>query len=218
MNLRHVIVATIVAFSGIFATAGISYAQEAAATTALNVRSGPGTNYRVVGTLQTNQVVRVLECNPSNTWCRVQDRTLQGWASQRYLRPITGGGSNRPRPPVSGDPDVGISINTPNFSFSIGTGDRPGVRPRPPRPSGQVCFYEEFNYNGRSFCVRDGQSARTMERFWDDRIRSARVEGNASATVCTRTNYNGRCAVIDRSVRNLGALSDDISSYYVGGR
>jgi uncharacterized protein YraI len=214
MNMRKFITAAAFALATLFAGAGAAFAYDAAATTTLNVRSGPGTSYRVVGALERNQIVQVIECNTSNTWCRIQDRTLQGWASARYLQPISGGGIAPPRPtPPSSQPDVGFSIDTPGFSISIGT---PGATR--PGPSGQICFFEEFDYRGRSMCENDGRSARYIDRFWDNRIRSARVEGNVEATVCTDSNFNGRCAVIDRSVRNLGMLSDDISSYWVSRR
>ncbi|WP_196257901.1 SH3 domain-containing protein [Pelagibacterium limicola] len=209
MNMRKLATAAIVALATLLGGAGTAFAYDAAATTTLNVRSGPGTNFRVVGVLDRNQIVQVIECNASNTWCRVQDRTLQGWASARYLQPVAGGTPPRPQPAPT-RPDVGISITTPGFSIGIGTG-RPGVTP----PAGQICFFEEFDYRGRSLCVNEGASARFIERFWDNRIRSARVEGNVEATVCTQSNFAGRCAVIDRSVRNLGMLSDDISSYWV---
>lgn len=210
MIMRKTAIAAMLALATLLAGVGAAFAYDAAATTTLNVRSGPGTNYRVVGVLDRNQIVQVVECNSSNTWCRIQDRTISGWASARYLQRVPGGSTpSRPTPP-SNQPDVGISINTPNFSFEIGTGNRPGVQ-----PAGQICFYEEFDYRGRSICVRDGRSVRYIERFWDNRIRSARVEGNIEATVCTDANFRGRCAVIDRSVRNLGMLSDDISSYWV---
>lgn len=216
MNMRKFATAAAIAMATFLASVGGAFAYDAAATTTLNVRSGPGTNFRVVGALSRNQIVQVLECNTANTWCRIQDRTLQGWASARYLQPVAGG-TTPPRPgpapvPTPGQP--GFSINTPGFSISIGT---PGATPPPPPPGprGEVCFFEEFDYRGRSFCVGEGNSTRFIERFWDNRIRSARVEGNVEATVCTDSNFAGRCAVIDRSVRNLGMLSDDISSYWV---
>lgn len=215
MNMRKFATTAAIALASLFAGVGGAFAYDAAATTTLNVRSGPGTNYGVVGALNRNQIVQVLECNASNTWCRIQDRTLQGWASARYLQRIAGG-STPPRPtpvppPAPGQP--GFSINTPGFSISIGT---PGATPpRPPVSRGQICFFEDFDYRGRSFCVGEGNSARFIERFWDNRIRSARVEGTVQATVCTDASFGGRCAVIDRSVRNLGMLSDDISSYWI---
>lgn len=213
MSIRKLAIGAILALATFITGAGAAFAYDAAATTALNVRSGPGTSYRVVGVLQQNQIVQVLECNAANTWCRIQDRTLQGWASARYLRQVSGTVPPRPTPqPDPNRPNVGISINTPGFSFEIGTGNRPGVTPA----SGRICFFEEFDYRGRNFCVADGDSTRSMERFWDNRIRSARVEGDIEATVCTNSNFSGRCAVISRSIRNLGMLSDDISSYWVG--
>lgn len=211
MNILKVAAAALIAVIGLLGTVSSAFAYDATATTTLNVRTGPGTNYRVIGALSPNQIVNVVECNAANTWCRVQDRTLSGWASARYLRPIETGPS-RPQPaPGQTQPNVGVSVNTPNFSFSFGTG-------APSSRSGQVCFFEDFDYRGRSFCVADGDNTRYVGNFWNDRIRSARVEGNISATVCTGTNYSGRCGVIDRSVRNLGMLSDNISSYYVGRR
>ena len=47
-------------------TAG-AFAWEAYATSPLNVRSGPGTNYSVIASLQRNQVVDVQHCRSG--WC-----------------------------------------------------------------------------------------------------------------------------------------------------
>lgn len=212
MNIRNLIASVAIAMAGILGVATAASAYDAAATTTLNVRSGPGTNFNVIGALQRNQVVNIVECNSANTWCRIRDRNIDGWASNRYLQPIAGT-SQRPRPVRPGQPGVGITIGDGNFSFSIGTGtSRPGVRPG---RRGQVCFYEEYNFNGRSFCARDGQSARTLERFWDNRIRSIRVSGNSAVTVCSSRNLSGRCAVVDRSMRNIGFLANNVSSYRV---
>lgn len=211
MNFAKIASAAIIAVTGVFASVSGAFAYDAAATSALNVRTGPGTNYPVVAALSRNQVVQVGQCNSANTWCQVSAANIRGWASARYLRPVEPVGPSRPG---SGrEPDVGISINTPNFSFSIGQG-RPGTPPA----RGRVCFFEEYNYGGRSFCAAGNDNERYIGNFWNDRIRSARVEGNVSATVCTGPNFTGRCGVIDRSVRNLGMLSDDISSYHLGRR
>lgn len=210
MNLRKLAAAAALALAGILTTVSGAFAYEAYATTALNVRTGPGTNYPVIAALSANQVVEVGQCNGS--WCQVTATNIRGWASSNYLRRIQSSGPSRPLP--GRDDDVGFTINTPNFSFSIGAG-RPGSGPA---PTGRVCFYEEFNYNGRSFCVTGRDNERYLGNFWSDRIRSAQVQGNIAATVCTGADFSGRCAVIDRSVRNLGMLSDNISSYYLDRR
>ncbi|WP_245944947.1 SH3 domain-containing protein [Pelagibacterium lacus] len=210
MKFGKMVAALVLAVAGAFAMVSGAFAYEAAATTALNVRTGPGTSYPVVGALSANQVVNVSECNASGSWCRVEAANIRGWASASYLRALQ---PTQPTRPAPGQPDVGFSINTPNFSFQIGSGNRPGQPGR-----GEICFYEGYDYRGRSFCAQDGDQDRYLSNFWNDRIRSARIEGNVSATVCTGGNYSGRCAVIDRSIRNLGMLADNISSYYIGRR
>ncbi len=49
---------------------------------ALNVRSGPGANYPVIGWLANGQRVRVLE--RQNGWARIDNPS--GWSGERYLR------------------------------------------------------------------------------------------------------------------------------------
>lgn len=69
----------------------------------LNVRSGPGTSYRIVGALGNGDRVRNLGCQSqgSSRWCRIEmmtDMRERGWVNGRYL--IGGTESQRPsRPP-----------------------------------------------------------------------------------------------------------------------
>jgi len=67
----------------------------AVAATTLNVRSGPGTNYPVVDVLNRGQSVRMSDCRGG--WCFVEHRGRNGWASQRYLDRIGGGGGGASR-------------------------------------------------------------------------------------------------------------------------
>lgn len=60
----------------------------------LNVRSGPGTDFRIIGALRNGDRVRRLRCEtPSRTtWCEIEmltDMRERGWVSARYL--TTGG-------------------------------------------------------------------------------------------------------------------------------
>ncbi len=53
------------------------------ATTTVNVRSGPGTSYRVVGVLQAGDYVDVNRC--TGGWCEISMRGPDGWVSSRFL-------------------------------------------------------------------------------------------------------------------------------------
>ena len=141
-------------------------------------------------------------------WCEIRRPGPDGWVSCRYLAE-----TGRPgRPDRTGRPDVDIEFSIPGFSFSIGDGrDRWTGRPGRPGRGGQVCFYEDVNYRGDQFCMRPGQSRSSLGN-WNDEISSIRVRGGAEARVCEHNGFNGRCATIDRNVRNLGNRGNDMIS------
>jgi len=89
-------------------------AAAATVTNDLNLRSGPGTGYRVIGTMPAGAYVDVIGCDGS--WCRVNWQGSVGYASASYL----GGGRGyysaapvyvAPPPPVV-------------FGFGFGNGPR----------------------------------------------------------------------------------------------
>ena len=53
-------------------------------TTNLNVRSGPSTKYRVVGSLSKNKSVTIL--SSSQGWSRVKFNNREGFVSSKYIR------------------------------------------------------------------------------------------------------------------------------------
>jgi uncharacterized protein YraI len=173
------------------------------ATTPVNVRGGPGTGYGVVDVLARGERVDVTR--RTGGWCYVQRPGPDGWVSCRYLTDsgLPGG--------TAGRPDVSIEFTIPGFSFSIGDGRFDFDRPRRPDRRSQVCFYEHVNYEGDRFCARPGERIRALGA-WNDRISSIRVRGDAEAQVCEHNNFRGRCALIDRNVRNLGRRGNDIIS------
>jgi uncharacterized protein YraI len=193
-----------IALSAIGATA----AAATEATTALNVRAGPGTSYSVVDVLRAGEDVSVRECR-TNGWCLISHSGPDGWVSSNYLTDV---GRTAPTPPVRSEPRVSVDFSVPGFSFFIGNGR--DFRPRPGRHTGRVCFYEDFDYRGRSFCARPGDADRRLGRGWNDTISSIRVIGDAQARVCEDFNFNGRCAVLDRSRASLGGRNNDIISSY----
>jgi uncharacterized protein YraI len=58
---------------------------QAFAGTDLNLRSGPGPMYSVVGVLPANDTVTVQGCLADATWCEVTYGGVSGWAAGNYL-------------------------------------------------------------------------------------------------------------------------------------
>ena len=88
-NLKHM---TLPAALLALAIAGPAQAQTTAtATTDLNIRSGPGPEYPVLGHIQDNRSAEVLGCIQGSLWCQVDYRGTQGWAYSRYLEMDAGG-------------------------------------------------------------------------------------------------------------------------------
>lgn len=83
---------------GAMALAGVAEAQAASAvvTNTVQLRSGPGTNYRVIGRVHARERVRVNRCDRSLRWCQVQPRRGRtGWVNSRFLDRV-GGVGHRP--------------------------------------------------------------------------------------------------------------------------
>lgn len=83
MAIRKKIIAGTLAALALAATTAGAFAAPAFATTHLNVRSGPGTHFRVVDVLSRGERVDIQYCRGS--WCFVEKRGPDGWASARYL-------------------------------------------------------------------------------------------------------------------------------------
>jgi uncharacterized protein YraI len=83
MTLKKTVLTLGLAVMALGATAAGAYAATAYATGSVNVRTGPGTNYRVVDQLHRGERVDVLGCRGS--WCRVAKPGPDGWVSANYL-------------------------------------------------------------------------------------------------------------------------------------
>jgi len=94
-----------------FALSGAAHAQvQTQSTTDLNMRSGPGPQFEVVGVIPEGGSVSLEGCVESGKWCRVTADGKQGWAYSDYLTASVGGNAtvvtNMPadqRPVVSYD-------------------------------------------------------------------------------------------------------------------
>lgn len=90
MTLGKKIMAGALAGLALLATTAAAFAAPAYATGNVNVRSGPGTYYGKVDTLQRGERVNVLECQGS--WCFVEKSGPDGWVSANYLSRAGNGG------------------------------------------------------------------------------------------------------------------------------
>lgn len=87
-------------------TASAAFA--ATSTASVNVRTGPGTQYRAIDTLSPGQRVSIVD--QSGGWCEVDKSGPNGWVSCRYLTD----GDYRPRPSVTVRPGVSIELGFGN--------------------------------------------------------------------------------------------------------
>lgn len=209
MNMRKKTLLGITAAAAFAMSAAAAMA--ATATAYVNVRTGPGTGNAKVDVLSPGENVDIRECRSG--WCYVVHNGPDGWVSANYLDRGSSGGSGGSSD--DDDPDVsfsfGIGPDGPSFGFSVG--DQPNDRPV---RQAQACFYEHFNYKGRSFCIDEGRSVRSLRQGWNDRISSVRLIGADSVRMCEDDNYNGFCRTAWRNQPQLGNyLNDEISSIRV---
>ena len=65
----------------------------AAAVTPLNIRSGPGPQYSVIGAIPQRGQAAVIGCLRDSLWCQVSYNGRQGWAYSQYLMATLSGRS-----------------------------------------------------------------------------------------------------------------------------
>jgi uncharacterized protein YraI len=101
---------------------GSAAAQDAIATTDLNMRAGPGPQYPVVTTIAGNGAVGILGCTGS--WCDVVSDGHRGWAYSAYLAYDIAGA------PVI-VPEAGTRVEVPAATFEVATYWDENYRDRP---------------------------------------------------------------------------------------
>ena len=86
-------------------------------------------------------------------------------------------------------------------------------------PRDEACFYENFNYQGNSFCVRAGEALEAMPSRMNDRVSSIRTFGRSEVTVYRDDSFGGGSVRFDNDVPDLREANwnDRISSVQVRG-
>lgn len=87
MTFRKLTILIATAITGLTVMVAAAVATEAKATTALNVRSGPGVYHHVVDVLHRGERVHVNHCR-NNGWCYINQHGHDGWVSARYLTEV----------------------------------------------------------------------------------------------------------------------------------
>jgi hypothetical protein len=194
-----------------FASSAEAQSYQAQVTTNVNMREGPGTQYRVITAIPAGTVVPVFGCYQGYAWCNVLYANSRGWVSARYLRDPQRGA------PLS---SVGDQLGLAILQFFLNQIPRPGGPGPgiPPVNSNQVCFYADYNYQGASFCANRGQSDPDLPGSWNDRISSLRVgPSSGGVLLCRDFFFQGGCDYYTNDVAQLGGnRNDTASSYRVG--
>lgn len=74
------------ALGGVLLSGGSALAQSSAtATTDLNIRSGPGPSFEVIGMIPASGEATLHGCGADGQWCEVEFQGITGWASGGYL-------------------------------------------------------------------------------------------------------------------------------------
>jgi uncharacterized protein YraI len=98
---RSLKLAVLVSAIGALFVSAPAFALDAYSTTHLNLRSGPGTQYPVVGVLDKELQSTVTGCIADWSWCAVDAKGVNGWVSSQYLLMAEGGKVG---------PDIGIPV------------------------------------------------------------------------------------------------------------
>ena len=93
MILRQLAAAVALAAATFLATVPHAEAARAFITATVNLRSGPGSEYRVIDRLHRGDRVEITHCTQSRRWCHIERRRgRDGWVSSRFLTHRGGGG------------------------------------------------------------------------------------------------------------------------------
>lgn len=101
------------------------------------------------------------------------------------------------------------AYDSARFSYTVSSGSTPA-------PTGAVCFYENADYQGASFCS-DSSSA-YVGATWNDRISSVKVRAGQKVTLFEHANQGGRSLVLTADTANLVSqgFNDLMSSFTLG--
>lgn len=201
------------ALAALLACTGGALAVEAAAKSAVNVRTGPGKTFSVVDQLTEGEVVTIKECAPSN-FCFIEHSGPDGWVSAAFLIPVEEDEPEEDMEEGAGDnPDCnfGFNMGPGGPSLSVDCGDGPvfeaGPAPAPelePEDDDEprACFYTGNNFDGEELCVGIG-IRNALNGTFNNKISSVELFGGAKARLCDEPNLTGYCRTVSTDTAPL---------------
>jgi uncharacterized protein YraI len=113
MTIRN----TLLGGAALLLSAGAAVAAPAVVQTDLNVRSGPGTQYGIVGSVPSGETVDVGGC--TGRWCQISFSGGTGYANRNYLAMAGGAASPGYAAVAPGYADPGyIEDDTPGYAYN----------------------------------------------------------------------------------------------------
>lgn len=112
-------------------TGNVDYPVAEVKASYLNVRSGPGVDYPVVGVLHQNAVVYLVGRDMSAKWVLIKTQGLGGWVNRYYLHTdfpytslpfVDGGGQPGPMPPQPPMPQYDAVVTASSLNVRSGPG------------------------------------------------------------------------------------------------
>lgn len=197
MFLKSKIIFTSIAIVGVLSSTLAAHAGPAKATTSVNVRTGPGTNFKVVDRLGANEVVDATECY-KNSWCYVKHEGDNGWVSAKYLTAVqsqaTGGQKNCKfifRLDKNG-PTFNMECDEPeNFGDVGDENDVPNFNQQANGKKPTACLYTGINFTGAEIC--QGVSTHRSLRGMNDIFASVKLFNGAVIKLCSENGFRGAC-------------------------
>lgn len=118
--------------------AGPALAVPGFSTAHLNLRTGPGTQYPVVGVMEYNVRTNITGCLNDYSWCSITVAGINGWASAEYLVIDQGGEVKQITGPDSGIPVVeaeGVAVVVAPAAVGVVVGANGHVAAIVPEPA-----------------------------------------------------------------------------------
>ncbi|WP_338721910.1 SH3 domain-containing protein [Devosia sp. XK-2] len=75
----------LLAVAALAISATTAMANPGATTAAVNMRSGPGTQYQVIVAIPASQPVTIIGCISGSPWCDIVWADRRGWVSANYI-------------------------------------------------------------------------------------------------------------------------------------